>query len=113
MLTSCILVLGQVWYLSVSIPDICLLPYFKMDNPRRCCFLDPFCSLCFLFVFHTVLSVSCIYVAIRWKRTDLLTLWYMVFSSAFVTLPFGVLGQVWYLIVSIPDLGLLLYFQNG
>ena len=28
----------------------------------------------------------------------------------FVTLPCGVLGQVWYLIVSIPDLCLLTYF---
>ena len=25
-------VLGQVWYLIVSIPDICLLPYFILDQ---------------------------------------------------------------------------------
>ena len=90
-----------------------LLPYLKMDNPRRCCFLDPFYSLRFVFVCHTVLSVPCSLVVTRWERTGLLALWYMVFSSAFVTLRFGVLGQVWYLIVSIPGLGLLLYFQNG
>ena len=30
----------------------------------------------------------------------------------FVTFPDGVLGQVWYLIVSIPDLCLLSYFCN-
>ena len=29
---------------------------------------------------------------------------------AFVTFPYGILGQVWYLIVSIPDLCLLPYF---
>ena len=31
-------------------------------------------------------------------------------SCVFVTFPYGVLGQVWYLIVSIPDLCLLSYF---
>ena len=35
---------------------------------------------------------------------DLLALLCMVFSCVFVTFPFGVLGQVWYLIVSIPDI---------
>ena len=30
----------------------------------------------------------------------------------FVTFPCGVLGQVWYLIVSIPDLCLLSYFDS-
>ena len=29
----------------------------------------------------------------------------------FVTFPYGVLGQVWYLIKSIPDLCLLPYFD--
>ena len=44
------------------------------------------------------------------KRADLLTLLYVVLSCVFVTFPYGVLGQVWYSIVSIPDLCLLLYF---
>ena len=34
----------------------------------------------------------------------------VIFSRVFVTFPYGVPGQVWYLIVSIPDLCLLLYF---
>ena len=34
----------------------------------------------------------------------------VIFSCVFVTFPYGVPGQVWYLIVSIPDLCLLLYF---
>ena len=34
----------------------------------------------------------------------------MMFYCVFVTFPCGVLGQVWYLIVSIPDLCLLTYF---
>ena len=36
----------------------------------------------------------------------------MMFSRVFVAFPCGVLGQVWYLIVSIPDLCLLPYFNN-
>ena len=35
-----------------------------------------------------------------------------MFSWVFVTFPYGVLGQVWHLIVSIPDLWLLTYFQK-
>ena len=34
----------------------------------------------------------------------------MTFSCVFVTFPCGLLGQVWYLIVSTPDLWLLTYF---
>ena len=46
------------------------------------------------------------------KVTDLLALLYVMFSCVFVTFPYGVLGQVWYLIVSIPDLCLLSYFYS-
>ena len=35
-----------------------------------------------------------------------------MFSCVFVTFPCGVLGQVWYLIVSIPDLCLLTYLYK-
>ena len=48
------------------------------------------------------------------KRADLLAFVYVVFSCVFVTFPFGVLGvlgQVCYSIVSIPDLFLLPYFK--
>ena len=34
-------------------------------------------------------------------------------SSDFVTFPFGILGQVWYLIVSIPDLAVFLTSHKG
>ena len=33
-----------------------------------------------------------------------------MFSCVLVTFPYGVLGQLWYLIVSIPDICLLSYF---
>ena len=44
-----------------------------------------------------------------WERADFLALLCMKFSCVFVTFPYGILGQVWYLIVSIPDLCLLPY----
>ena len=44
-----------------------------------------------------------------WERTDLLAPVGDVYC-VFVTCPFGILGQVWYLIVSITDLCRLSYF---
>ena len=44
------------------------------------------------------------------ERADLLALVCDV-NCDFVTFPFGTLGQVWYLIVSIPDLCRLSYFD--
>ena len=43
-----------------------------------------------------------------------LTSWllYVMFNCVFVTFPCGILGQVWYLIVSIPDLCRLSYFET-
>ena len=43
--------------------------------------------------------------------TDLLALVCDVYCD-FVTFPFGILGQVWYLIVSIPDPCCLSYFKE-
>ena len=68
--------------------------------------MDPFCYfyLCFVFVCHTVLSVPCSLVVTCWER---LTSWLSCmwcFLSVFVTFPYGVLGQVWCLVVLIPDL---------
>ena len=42
-----------------------------------------------------------------WERADLLALLYAIFAYVFVTFPYGVLGQVWYLIVWIPGRCLL------
>ena len=55
---------------------------------------------------HLLIVVTC------WEKADLLTLFYVMFSCAVVTSPFsyGFLGQVWYLILSIPDLYLFSYF---
>ena len=44
------------------------------------------------------------------ERADFLTLLCVLFSFVFVTFRYGVLGLVWYLIESIIDLCLFLYF---
>ena len=59
--------------------------------------------------------LSCLFIAALWspagERANLLVLLYVMVSCVFVTFPCGVLGQVWYLIISIPDLCLLTYFD--
>ena len=47
-----------------------------------------------------------------WERADLLALVGDV-NCIFVTFPSGILGQVWYLIVSFPDLCHLSYFVQS
>ena len=63
-------------------------------------------------VCHAFLSVHCSLVVTCWERDSLLALLYVMFSCAFVTFQCGVLGQVWYLIVSLPGLCLLTYFND-
>ena len=73
-------------------------------------FEDPFC----LFMFHiclcyAVLSVPCGLMLTCLERADLLAFLCVMFSCVFLVFPYGVLGQVWYWIVTIPDPSLLLY----
>ena len=65
--------------------------------------MDHLCYLYLVFFFEPVLC--CIVVG--------LTAWllFVPFYCVFVTFPCGILGQVWYLIVSIPDLCRLSYFH--
>ena len=60
-------------------------------------------------VCHVVLSVPCGLVITCWEGADLLVLLCVMFSCVFVTFPYSFLGQVWYLIVSIPNRCLLSY----
>ena len=66
--------------------------------------------LCFVFVMLLCASVYLCLVVTCWERADLLALvcgvllWVCHF-------PIVILGQVWYLIVSIPDLCTFTYFQ--
>ena len=61
-------------------------------------------------VSHAFASVHCCLVVTCWERADLLAIVADVYCI-FVTFPCGILGQVWYLIVSFPDLCLLSYFE--
>ena len=65
--------------------------------------------LCFVF-----LMLLRLFIAALWspagKRADFLSLVGDVYCSL-VTFPCGILGQVWYLIVSFPDLCRLSYFR--
>ena len=61
-------------------------------------------------VSHVFASVHCCLVVIRWERADLLALVGDVYCI-FVTFPCGIMGQVWYLILSFPDLSRLSYFD--
>ena len=62
-------------------------------------------------VSHAFASVHCCLVVICWERADLLAIVGDVYCI-FVTIPCGIciLGQVWYLIVSFPDICRLSYF---
>ena len=62
-------------------------------------------------VSHAFVSVHCCHVFTCWKRADLLAIVGDV-HCIFVTFPCGILGQVWYLIVSFPDLCRLSYFKS-
>ena len=66
-----------------------------------------FCDLCFS---CCRASVHCCLVVTCWERADLLTLVGDVYCI-FVTFPCDILGQVWYLVVSFPDLCRLSYFN--
>ena len=67
--------------------------------------MDHLCYLCLVFVMLCCLVVTC------WDRADLLALMFVMSICDFVTFPCGNLGQVWYLIVLIPDLCRLFYFS--
>ena len=69
--------------------------------------MDRFCYLCL----SVILSCLC-FTALKspaGKGWPLGSLVCDVFWGVFVTLPYDVLGQVWHLIVSVPDLCLLYY----
>ena len=73
-----------------------------------------FCGSFLLFKFHVCrayLSVHCSFVFTCWERANLLALLCVMFNCVFVTFPCGVLGQVSYLVVCIPDLCLLTYIS--
>ena len=72
--------------------------------------MDHLCYLCLVFV-----MLSHLFIAALWSPGKGLTsrLLFVMFNCAFVTFPGGILGQVWYLIVSNPDLCRLSYFHSA
>ena len=64
-------------------------------------------------VCHAFLSVHCSLVVTCWERAYRLALLYGMFSCVFITFPCVVLGQVWYLIVSIPGLLTCSHFNQS
>ena len=71
--------------------------------------MDHLCYLCLVFV-----MLSRLFIAALWSPAEKgLASWllFVMSNCDFVTFPFGILGQVWYLIVSIPDLCCLSNFK--
>ena len=90
------------WYRETSLSP----PVFFTDRSKAVLRLWIFV----LFVFHVCLAVLSVHfklVVTCWERANLLSLLYVMCSCVFGTSPCGVLGQVWYLIVTIPDLCIL------
>ena len=65
---------------------------------------------CLVFDMSLCTSVNMCFVVTCWERADLLAL-VCGANCEFVAFPIGILGQVWYLIISIPDLCDLTYFD--
>ena len=64
-----------------------------------------------LLCFCSVLCLLRLFICALWSPAGKgLTSWLLVVVS--ITVPIGILGQVWYLIVSIPDLCTLIYFKH-
>ena len=71
--------------------------------------MDHLCYLCLVFVMLSRLCIAALWSPAGKKLTSWLL--FVMFNCVFVTFPCGILRQVWYLIVSIPDLCRLSYFK--
>ena len=82
---------------------------FLLTVPRRFFFRGSF----FAIFVSRVSLLYCLVCSLQpWKRAGLFALLCVMFSCVFVSFLYGVSGHVWYLIVSIPDFCLLIYFCN-
>ena len=81
---------------------------FLLTFPGRCFFLEHLCYFCLVFFVHSCAFVCRCLVVDCWGWPLGSRLWCLI-----VTLSFShcILGQVWYLIVSIPDLCYLSYLN--
>ena len=77
---------------------------------NRTSFVDHVCHLCLVFV-----MLSRLFIVALWSPAGKgLTSWFLFVMSNcdFVTFPCGILGQVWYFIVLLPDLCRLFNFNS-
>ena len=81
---------------------------FLLTVQRRCFFCGSFMLFLPRFVMLSCTSVCGCLVGTCWERTDILAL--VCVGLLWRHFPIGILGQVWCLIVSIPDLCPLYYF---
>ena len=67
------------------------------------------------FVDHLLLFIFCVFIAALKSPagTSLFACLYVKFSCVFVSFPCGVLGQMWCLIVLIPDLCIFTYLVTS
>ena len=95
-------------------------PLNRLSPPVKY-FTDRFKAVLLLWIFYvfSVLCLLCIcmrlFICALWSPAGKgLTSWlsFVVSSCEFATFPIGFLGQVWYLIVSIPDLCTLTYLVD-
>ena len=70
--------------------------------------MDHLCYFCLVFLMLSRLFIAALWSPAGKGRASWLS--FVMFNCLFVTFPCGILGQVWYLIVSIPDLCCLSYF---
>ena len=73
--------------------------------------MDRLCYICLVFG-----MLSRVFIAALWSPAERgMTYWllFVMFNCVFATFPCGILGQVWYLIASIPDLCRFSYFYYG
>ena len=71
--------------------------------------MDHLCVLCLVFVMLSRLFIAALMSPAGKGMASWLL--FVMFTFVFVTFPCGILGQVWYLIISIPDLSRLSYFE--
>ena len=64
--------------------------------------MDHLCFLCLVFAMLLLLFIAALWSPAGKKLTSWLL--FVMFNCDFVTFPCGILGQVWHLAVSIPDL---------
>ena len=72
-------------------------------------FVDHLCYFCIVFVMHLRLLTAALWSPAGKELTSWLS--FAALNCVFVTFPCDILGQVWYLIASIPDLWPLSYFH--